>query len=160
MLAILALSVALISCGDDDDEGGNAGATYIGTWSSTSVRSFDCNSMEDIFETESDGCYTAIIDSATMLSAELCFTMTLEIRDDMTGSQMIEITSDFFNSTEMETFTYVEKSGNILEICEDDTPDECMEMRYSFNGNNEMTIEAITPDPDTGCLSEINFERQ
>jgi hypothetical protein len=35
-----------------------------------------------------------------------------------------------------------------------------MEMRYSFNGNDEMTVEALTPDPDTGCLTEITFERQ
>ena len=155
LLAVMALSMVLISCGDDDDDGGNAG-TYVGTWVSTSVRSFDCDSMEDAFETETDGCFT--VDSMLML--QICFTMNLEIRDDMTGLQTITIESPLGNSEEMESFTYVEKSGNILEICEDATPDECEELRYSFNGNNEMTVEAITPDPDTGCLSEINLERQ
>lgn len=156
LFALLAFSMALVSCSDDDDDGGNTSASYIGTWSSTSLRTFDCDSMEDAFETETDGCFT--IDSMLML--QICFTMNLEIRDDMTGTQTITIESPLGNTEETESFTYVEKSGNILEICEGDTPDECMEMRYSFNGNDKMTVEAITPDPEDGCLSEINFERQ
>ncbi|HKK89016.1 MAG TPA: hypothetical protein VJ917_09205 [Saprospiraceae bacterium] len=155
LLTLLALSMTLVSCSDDDDDGGNSSA-YVGTWTSTSVRSFDCNSMEDAFETETDGCFTV----DPMLMLQVCFTINLEIRDDMTGTQTTTIESPVGNTEETSSFTYVEKPGNILEICEDGTPDDCVERRYRFNGNDEMIVEQITPDPDTGCLSEINLERQ
>lgn len=84
MLAVFCL--AFVSCGDDDDEGGENSSALVGTWDAVSSRFYDDDGWE---ETEAESWYWVFTDK----------TVTVYDEDDMFDGKTVKYKYDGKNLT-------------------------------------------------------------
>jgi len=123
MALMLSVSVAMVSCGDDDSE---TGISIVGTWNAVDVTRINCTSADDN-------------STVTLDCPSFCFVFTYN--SDGTASSTY---TDPNSGTSTGTGTYT-ISGNSLTQCESG---DCETSTFVLNGS---TLVLTSLEEDSGC---------